>query len=120
MRDMDFIAGKFLTEEFLSEKEYLRHYYTTELEKAFLNYFVVFEESLNGMTVVQFHIMFSNHTGIKCCERWTRFLIKRYKKIEEELSKAYAKSDLERIAAIKTGRLSQSSTAISSSDTSIP
>lgn len=69
MRDLDFISGRFFDYEIPKERKYLLKYFTTDLQIAFLRYYLVFYDTLN----------FVDHTGYYCSRRllWkfqTRFL----------------------------------------------
>ena len=80
--DLDFISGGFFEHEIPKEKRYLFRYFTSDLQIAFLRYYMVFGAVR----------MFREHTGHYCSER----LLFRFKKRYHTLVDAYdlAKSSL--------------------------
>ena len=59
MRDLDFLSGWFFEYEVPKDKQYLLKYFTTDLQRAFLRYYLVFGNSWN----------FVDHTGHYCSRR---------------------------------------------------
>lgn len=105
MRDLDFIAGNYLYGDLPFEKDYLRHYFTSELERLFVGYHILFGSIYEKEGFLRYYNLFQNHTGYLCSTRWLRVLLRRYKDIEKELEEAYRKTDLDMISRIKIGAL---------------
>lgn len=81
MRDLDFLAGRFFDFEVPKQKRYLLKYFVTDLQQAFLRYYLLFGEIGN----------FVDHTGHYCSKRLLFKLQARYRQIEL----AYEKAKLE-------------------------
>jgi hypothetical protein len=105
MKDLVFIAGNFLFGDIPSDKEFLCHYFTSDLEKLFLSYYLALESLYQQEGFLRFYESFCDHTGFSCSRRWIRKLLKKYKTIEETMNNAYLKSDLSMISKIKVGAL---------------
>ena len=75
MRDLKFISGEFFNYEIPKEKRYLLKYFRSELQQAFLRYYMCFGAVR----------MFREHTGYHCNRR----LLFRFKKIFHNLVDAY-------------------------------
>jgi hypothetical protein len=107
MRDLHFVAGKFLDGELPADKDFLRHYYQTDLEQKFLSYYLLLGENYTTEGFLWFYNNFCDHTGWCCSTRWVRKLLSRYKIITKALAEAYEKTDLDTIACIKSGNFTQ-------------
>jgi hypothetical protein len=103
MKDLSFVAGEFLHGEVPSNQEFLKHYFTTELESVFLSHHLIFGNMYAEKGFFNFYLMFRDHTGHICSTRWLRKLLKRFRDINEALDKAYKKPDLSMISLIKAG-----------------
>ena len=81
-QDLEFISGRFFHHEIPKEKQYLCKYFRSELQQAFLRYYMCFGSVR----------MFREHTGYHCNKR----LLFRFKKRFHILVDAYdqAKSSL--------------------------
>lgn len=118
MRDLKFIAGNYLYGDVPLEKEYLILYYTSDLERKFLSYCLMFFDVYLAEGFLRFYNNFTDHTGHSCSRRWVRKLLKRYKELELSLFNAYKIADLTEITKIKSGQYY--SISKSSSNTSNP
>jgi hypothetical protein len=105
MRDLDYAAGNFLFGDIPSDKEWLRQYFTSELETLFLSYHVLLGDLYPKEGFLRYYNLFRDHTGCLCSTRWLRKLLRRYRDIETALAEAYAKPDLPMISRIKIGCL---------------
>jgi hypothetical protein len=104
--DLDFLAGRFIDYEIPPEKRYLRWYFSTDLQTAFLRYRLLLEESpaiSNKRTVVNF----TNHTGYYCSQRVLWAMMARYKHLTElhaKAKKTLTEEGMETLTALETGR----------------
>lgn len=105
MRDLDFAAGNYLYGDLPPDRDYLRHYFTSELERLFVSYHILLGNIYEQEGFLRYYNLFRDHTGCLCSTRWLRKLIRRYKDIEKELEEAYRKPDLAMISRIKIGAL---------------
>lgn len=105
MRDLDYAAGNFLFGDLPPDKEFLRHYFTSELETLFLSYHVLLGDLYQKEGFLRYYNLFRDHTGCLCSTRWLRKLLKRYRDIEKALDEASAKPDLPMMSRIKIGAL---------------
>jgi hypothetical protein len=80
--DLNLISGEFFEYEIPKEKRFLLKYFKTDLQMAFLRYYMLYETPMN----------FVDHTGHYCSKRMLFIFAARYK----HLIKLYeqAKSDL--------------------------
>lgn len=106
MIDLAFLAGDFLHGDLPVGKEYLSHYFNGEAERAFLSYVTVFPHTYTEDSFKSFYLRFTDHTGINCSTRWVRKLCRRLIDIERALVEASKNFDLERVGAIKSGKVS--------------
>jgi hypothetical protein len=105
MRDLHFVAGNFLFGDIPPDKEFLRFYYTSELERLFLSYHLLLGDLYAQEGFLAYYNLFRDHTGCLCSTRWLRKLLRRFRDIEEALAEAYRKPDLPMISRIKVGAL---------------
>lgn len=96
MIELTFIAGNFLDHELPKEKQYLLHYFRTELEQQFLRYLYCFGQ----------YEHFTDHTGIFCQLRWLHMLKRRHDLLVDAHTEAKREIDLEALAEIETGKYS--------------
>lgn len=82
MQDLDFISGKFFETEIPKDKRYLLKYFKTDLQEAFLKYYLVFGSVKN----------FVDHTGHYCDSRTVYKMQRKYRQIT--LAHAEARSKL--------------------------
>lgn len=93
-RDLQFLSGRFRDAELPPEKQYLFRYFTTEIQRYFVRYYLTFGEFTN----------FTDHTGFACSRRWMEILRDRILALEEAKREARKNIDLERLAEIESGR----------------
>jgi hypothetical protein len=96
-KDLDFISGKFFGYDVPKNKRYLLKYFTTDLQIAFLRYYLVFGNAAN----------FVDHTGYYCNKWLVPKLAKRYRTLVEahKAAKAdFTEEGLETLAAIEDGK----------------
>lgn len=96
MHDLEFISGSFLDLEIPKEKRYLLKYFTTDLQIAFLRYYLVFGMIEN----------FVDHTGYYCHERVVYKLKDKYHRIVEAHDAAksnFTEEGLEKLQDIESG-----------------
>jgi len=96
-RDLDFVSGKFFDYEIPKNQRYLLKYFKTDLQRAFLRYFLVFNSHRN----------FSDHTGFRCHDRRLWTYQARYRKlvsVYEEAKKSLTEEGLETIHLIESGK----------------
>ena len=96
-KDLDFISGKFFDFDVPKNKRYLLKYFKSDLQAAFLRYFLVFGTSKN----------FIDHTGYYCNKWLVPKLEKRYWTLVEAYRAAkddFTEEGLELLAAIEAGK----------------
>jgi hypothetical protein len=76
--DLDFISGVFFDREIPNDKRYLLKYFTSDLDIAFLRYYLVFGTAKN----------FTDHTGLYCHYQQVDRYVRRFKKLTSEYEKA--------------------------------
>ncbi len=97
MKDLKFIAGHFSEFQIPKEKAYLLRYFTSDVQIAFLKYFMIFGN----------HKQFQSHTGFACDESLCRKLEKRYLglvKLYDEAKKSFTEEGLETLHLIESGK----------------
>ena len=102
MRDLDFISGKFFDFDIPRDKHYLLKYFTTDMQKAFLRYVMVFGDSGDIR-------LFKPHTGFYCSERLVFRFLERYRvltKSYDEAKSSLTEEGLETLQEIESGRYS--------------
>jgi hypothetical protein len=104
--DLDFVAGNFIYGDLPKDKEYLSHYFNTDVERAFLSYFFTFPSLYRDTQFRVFYHSFCDHTGYFYSTRWVRKLLVRLNKIEKALMEAEKNFDLSRVGEIKGGTAS--------------
>lgn len=95
-KDLLFIAGDFLdkTYQVPKQKRFLYKYFTTDIQKAFVKYWLCFGE---------IH-QFVRHTGFWCKDCWLKRMASRIKYLENLYLKAKAELDFSTITALETGK----------------
>jgi hypothetical protein len=97
VRDMDLVSGRFLQLDLPPEKRYLLLYFTTEVQVAFVKYYLVFGDVEN----------FMDHTGHHCSDRWVRKMrerLERLMSLHARVKKDLTEENLKTLAAIEGGR----------------
>jgi hypothetical protein len=93
-KDLEFIAGDFFEVEIPKSKQYLWKYFTTDIQRQFVRYYLTF-----GSTE-----RFVAHTGCFCRKRWLQLLVAKFKRLEATLKQAKESFDFETVAAIESGK----------------
>ncbi len=96
MKDLELIAGTFLDYEIPKEKRYLLKYFKTDLQLAFLRYYMVFGEHRN----------FVDHTGYYATRRMLWMLQARYHALVnayESAKNSLTEQGMETVLAIENG-----------------
>lgn len=97
MTDLDFISGEFLDYEIPKSKRYLLKYFRTDLQVAFLRYYLMFSEHRN----------FNDHTGHYCDRRVKFWMLGRYKqlvKAHAEAKSSLTEEGMKKLEEIEMGR----------------
>lgn len=97
MRDLEFISGEFMELDIPKNKRFLLKYFTTELQVAFLRYYLVFGSVRN----------FVDHTGYYCTEGLLFRFQRRYHKLmkaHEQAKKSFTEEGLKMLEVIETGQ----------------
>lgn len=92
-RDLIYLARQWETVDLPKEKRYLRKYFDTPIQIAFLKYIHVFGDYSN----------FVDHTGLACSERWLIILYNRLCKLQKLHREARANMDMTSLAHIESG-----------------
>ena len=95
MKVEDFISAKFFEDNIPKDKKYLKKYFTTKLQKVFLNFFL-----LDGNL-----LLFNEQTGFDCTKRFLFLQKRRYKKIVEMRENAKKNLDLALLEKIERGKI---------------
>ncbi len=98
-RDMQLISGDFTSPDLPPEKRYLIKYFASEIQRAFLSYYIVFGH----------HELFMDHTGIYCTKRWVRKMRDRFVSVTKAYKKAQKEFDLDALAIIEKGEYKMNS-----------
>jgi hypothetical protein len=85
------------------DKEYLKHYFKSILEKAFLAYWLSFSHIKQGAD--SFYINFVDHTGFFCDKKTFLDYLKRVETIEKMYYNSQQSMDLELVQKIVSGKL---------------
>lgn len=97
MNDLKFLGGSFLDFDIPKDRLYLYHYFRTDIEKQFLQYYYAFECDTDFKR-------FTEHTGLHCQLRWLRLLKKRHDLIVEHRDKAKADFNIQEVALVESGK----------------
>jgi len=92
--DLQFISGQFIDYELPPDKQYLHHYFTTDVQVAFLRYYLLFDGNCQH---------FQEHTGFICTKLWMKRLSKRIVKLDGVRKLAKESFDLTLLAKIESG-----------------
>ena len=101
MKDLAFISGEFFDVEIPKDKQYLRKYFSTDVQLAFLRYYLVFQDIT----------CFADHTGHACSESTVVRMKRRYHKIIAAHDIAKKNLDFEKVWEIESGNLKVKSSA---------
>jgi hypothetical protein len=96
-RDLDFISGEFFDHEIPKDKLFLLKYFTTELQVAFLRYFLVFGDCRN----------FTDHTGHVCSVRLLKRLKARFLRLcqlHDQAKRGMTEEALEMLQLLESGQ----------------
>jgi len=97
LRDLELISGRFFDYELPKEKRYLLHYFKTDLQRAFLRYYLIFGNWK----------CFKDHTGLSCSPRLLDRFERRYYRITEAHRQAkgvLTEEAMETLHLIETGQ----------------
>jgi hypothetical protein len=93
-KDLKLISGIFLEDHIPNDKLWLRRYFSSNIQKKFLSYIIIFESGY----------YFTRHTGIKCSVRYVKKMKKRYFYLVNCHKEAKNNFDLELLANIESGQ----------------
>lgn len=93
-KDLIFLSGKFMDFELPKEKKYLLKYFDTDIQQAWIVYYLIFGDFKN----------FTDHTGIYCGKTYSHNLLKKLEKIQKAHQEAKTNLELEKLALIETGK----------------
>ena len=97
MRDVDFISAKFVDYEIPRDKKFLLKYFTTNLQVAFLRYFLMCDSTR----------LFNDHTGYFCSERLRFRFIARFRKLvdlHKKSKNSMTEDGLETLQLLESGQ----------------
>jgi len=97
LRDLELISGRFFDYELPKDKRYLLHYFKTNLQRAFLRYYLIFGDWR----------CFRDHTGYSCSPRLLDRFEKRFHKLSELYNQAkntFSEESMNVIYLIETGQ----------------
>ena len=101
--DLELISGNFLDANLPKQKRYLLKYFGTEVQRAFIAYYLDFGDLQQDGTKRLF-LNFIDHTGHVCKLRVFQVWTKRLRDLESALRKAMDSFDVELVETIKTGK----------------
>lgn len=93
-RDRNLISGSFLEDEIPQNKFWMTKYFTSEIQKRFLIYFLIFRS----------HYYFVRHTGFYCTKRYLKKMKKYFCNLEEAHEDAKKNFNLEKLSEIEMGK----------------
>lgn len=96
--DLYFISGEFRETEIPKKQQFLLKYFKTDIQRAFLRYYLLFGDWRN----------FVDHTGYHCKERYLGKLEKKYHQLMEahkEASSVLDEEHMKRLQIISSGKL---------------
>ncbi len=96
-KDSHFISGVFFDYDLPKEKRYLLKYFKTDLQRAFLRYYLIFGNFKN----------FVDHTGFYCSERLLYKFQRRFRRLSqvyEESKLSLSEEGMERVRLLETGK----------------
>lgn len=92
-RDRNLVSGSFLEDDVSQENIWMCKYFTSEIQKRFLIYFLLFKS----------HFYFVRHTGVYCTERYLKKMKKMFSVLESAHKKAKEDFDLDALSEIEMG-----------------
>jgi hypothetical protein len=98
MKDSEFLSGSFLDFDIPKHRRYLLKYFKTDLQKAFLRYYIVFESAVH----------FVDHTGRYCAHSVVVDMKKKYRlltSVHEMAKKALTEDGMETVVRIEGGKV---------------
>lgn len=102
--DLELVGGVFLDDKSIPKnKDYLLKYFSSEPQKRFLLYYIVFGD-LKDQNPGRFYKNFTDHTGIYCDKRVIQKWIKKIKDLEYALQAAMSNMDVELVSNIRLGK----------------
>lgn len=101
--DLKLISGEFLYDELPPDKEYLRKYFSGEIQNRFLVYYINFKDLTKTHCVRHFCHFFVDHTGVFSPEQWIYRLVKKVIHLEGVVAEAECNLDLEMLSEVKLG-----------------
>jgi hypothetical protein len=104
--ELTFLAGQFFDYELPKEKQYLLKYFRTDLDRQFLRYYFCFEQ----------YEHFTDHTGMRCQEKWLRALKKKLDHIVSVHDEAKREGKLSLLTKIESGKYSLTKEATESDE----
>lgn len=93
-RDRNLVSGSFLEDNIPNDKLWMCKYFSSEIQKRFLIYFLIFRS----------HFYFERHTGICCTKRYLKYMKKKFSALEDAHKKAKEEFDLEVLSNIEMGK----------------
>ena len=97
MKDLEFVSGRFFDYEIPKEKRYLLRYFKTDLQAAFLRYYLIFGN----------YQSFKDHTGRHCNPRMLLTLRKKFDKLEkihDEAKTSMTEEGMRTLQLLETGQ----------------
>jgi hypothetical protein len=95
-KDLAFISGSFFEMDFPKDKQYLLHYFITDLQRACLKYIITFGDVR----------LFRQHTGCWCVTDVLNVLLRRYKKLTtvyDEAKKSLSEEGMRTVWELENG-----------------
>jgi len=97
MKDLKLISGELFEYELPKEHRYLYKYYSTAVERSFVNYYFCFNGDFEN---------FVDHTGVYAAKKWIGVMKRRLIVIMESHKKAKEEMDMKTLAFIEAGKMS--------------
>ena len=97
MDDLQFVSGEFLDCEVPRDKQWLLKYFTTDVHRAFLRYYVLCGETK----------LFQAHTGMYCSDRLKYRLLCRYRqltKLHGDAKRAFTEESMKLLHKLESGQ----------------
>src|SRR5690606_7049134 len=101
--DLKLIGGEFIAADLPPDKSWMNRYFTSNLLRRFLVYYVTFSDLINRVSLRYYCQLFIDHTGNYCTIQLLCSAAKKIRTLEEVLAKAERERNLEEITNIKLG-----------------
>lgn len=110
--DLELISGDFLSGTVGEDKCYFKHFFRTDLQVAFLNYYTVFSslkirdfnnKYIKTRSTTFLRTCFTDHTGMHCKTRIFFRMMARYLEIEELVKVATETHDFQTLQRLHSG-----------------